>query len=103
MFVELTDINILLSIVTGVVGIYAGYRKALKEAQDKGESNAVIITMLEHHEALLTKLDNKLEKSAHDRHAIEKELARQDERIETIFKNVKRIEANCKECRKKCD
>lgn len=100
---QLTDINILLSIVTGVVGIYAGYRKALKEAQKNGKDNAVIITMLEHHEALLTKLDDKLEKSAHDRHVIEKELARQDERIDTIFKNVKRIEANCKECRKKCD
>ena len=100
---KLTEINVLIAIVSGILGIYAGYKRALSEAQEKGKDNAVIITMLEHHESLLTKLDGKLEKSAHDRHAIEKELARQDERIDTIFKNVKRIEANCKECRKKCD
>lgn len=101
---KLNDLNLILGIVVAITTLYAGYyKKALKEAQEKGKDNAVIITMLEHHESLLTKLDDKLEKSAHDRHAIEKELARQDERIDTIFKNVKRIEANCKECRKKCD
>lgn len=101
---KLNDLNLILGIVVAITTLYAGYyKKALKEAQDKGKDNAVIITMLEHHEALLTKLDDKLEKSAHDRHVIEKELARQDERIETIFKNVKRIESNCENCRKKCD
>lgn len=101
---KLNDLNLILGIVVAITTLYAGYyKKALKEAQDKGKDNAVIITMLEHHESLLTKLDDKLEKSAHDRHAIEKELARHDERMDTIFKNVKRIEANCKECRKKCD
>ena len=44
---ELTDINILLSIVTGVVGIYVGYRKALIHAQQNGRNDAKIIIMLE--------------------------------------------------------
>ena len=100
---QLTDINILLSIVTGVVGIYAGYRKALKEAQDKGESNAVIITMLKHHEELLTKLDVKLEDSAKARHVIREKLTEHDTQIDTIFRQIKEIKANCKDCRNKCN
>lgn len=100
---QLTDINILLSVATGVIGIYAGYKKALKEAQDKGESNAVIITMLKHHEELLTKLDTKLEDSAKTRHAIKEKIAGHDEQIKTLLRDVKEIKANCKDCRKKCD
>ena len=100
---QLTDINILLSVATGVIGIYAGYKKALKEAQDKGESNAVIITMLKHHEELLTKLDVKLEDSAKARHIIKEKIASHDQQIKTLFEDVKEIKANCKDCRKKCD
>lgn len=100
---ELIDINILLSIVTGVVGIYAGYRKALKEAQDKGESNAVIITMLKHHEELLTKLDTKLEDSVKARNLIKEKIAAHDEKIKTLLRDVEEIKTNCKDCRKKCD
>lgn len=100
---ELTDINILLSIVTGVVGIYAGYRKALKEAQENGKDNAVIITMLKHHEELLTKLDTKLEDSAKARHVIKEKIAAHDEQIKTLFNDIEEIKSNCKDCRKKCD
>ena len=101
---QLTDINVILGIITGVAALYANYyKKALKDAQDKGENNAVIITMLKHHEDLLTKLDTKLEKSASARHMLEKELARQDEQIVTLFNRIEKIEDTCEKCRKKCD
>ncbi len=100
---QLTDLNVVIAIVSGVLGIYAGYKKALKEAQDQGESNAVIITMLKHHEELLTKLDTKLEDSAKARHVIKEKIAAHDEQIKTLFNDIEEIKSNCKDCRKKCD
>ena len=60
---ELTDINILLSIVTGVVGIYVGYRKALIHAQQNGRNDDKIIIMIENLTKYKEKKDKKLDNS----------------------------------------
>lgn len=64
---KLTEINVLIAIVSGIIGIYAGYKRALSEAQKSGESDAKIILMLEHLKEAQDKMDKKLDTSAHDR------------------------------------
>lgn len=100
---QLTEINVLIAIVSGILGIYAGYKRALSEAKTDGESNAKIIVMLEHLKEAQDKMDKKLDTSAHDRHELRETLKGHDENIITIFKEIKEIKANCKDCRKKCD
>lgn len=100
---QLTDVNVVIAIISGLIGIYAGYKKALGDAQKNGESNARIIVMLEHLKEAQDKMDKKLDNSAHDRHELREKLRGQEEQIDTLFKSVKRIEENCKDCRKKCD
>ena len=100
---KLTEINVLIAIVSGILGIYAGYKRALSEAKGDGETNARIIVMLEHLKEAQDKMDKKLDNSAHDRHELREKLRGHDEQITTLFNDVKEIKANCKECRKKCD
>lgn len=100
---QLTDINVVIAIISGLLGIYAGYKKALGDAQKNGESNARIIVMLEHLKEAQDKMDKKLDNSAHDRHELREALRGHEENITTIFKEIKEIKANCKDCRKKCD
>lgn len=100
---KLTEINVLIAIVSGVLGIYAGYKRALSEAKGDGETNARIIVMLEHLKEAQDKMDKKLDTSAHDRHELREALRGHEENITTIFKEIKEIKANCKDCRKKCD
>ena len=100
---KLTEINVLIAIVSGILGIYAGYKRALSEAKGDGETNARIIVMLEHLKEAQDKMDKKLDTSAHDRHELRERLKGHDEQIKTVFEDIKEIKANCKECRKKCD
>ena len=100
---KLTEINVLIAIVSGILGIYAGYKRALSEAKGDGETNARIIVMLEHLKEAQDKMDKKLDTSAHDRHELREALRGHEENITTIFKEIKEIKANCKDCRKKCD
>ena len=81
----LNDMNLLISVMAGAVGIYAGYHKAMADAENKAGSNAEIITMLKNQQVLLEKLEAKVEKTTSDRVLIEKELARHDEQIRTLF------------------
>ena len=99
---HLTDINVLIAILSGVIGIYAGYKKALSEAKSDGETNAKIIVMLEHLKEAQDKMDKKLDNSAHDRHELREALRGHEEQITTLFNDVKEIKENCKDCRKKC-
>lgn len=100
---QLTDINVVIAIISGLIGIYAGYKKALGDAQKNGESNARIIVMLEHLKEAQDKMDKKLDTSAHDRHELREALRGQEEQIKTLFNDVEEIKSNCKDCRKKCD
>ena len=100
---KLTEINILIAIVSGILGIYAGYKRALSEAKGDGETNARIIVMLEHLKEAQDKMDKKLDTSAHDRHNIREKLVEHDEQLTTVFNEIKAIKLNCKDCRKKCD
>ena len=100
---QLTDINVVIAIISGLLGIYAGYKKALGDAQKNGESNARIIVMLEHLKEAQDKMDKKLDNSAHDRHELREALRGRDEQIKTLFNDVEEIKSNCKDSRKKCD
>lgn len=98
----LNNTNVAIGIIAGLLGVYAGYKRALSEAEKNGESNAKIIVMLEHLKEAQDKMDAKLDTSAHDRHELREKLKGHDEQIKTLFLDVNEIKENCKECRKKC-
>lgn len=98
---HLTDINILIAILSGVVGIYAGYKKALIEAKSNGENDARIIVMLENLIESYKKMDKKLDTSIEDRHQIREIITTHDTQITSLLDEIKEIKQNCKECRKK--
>ena len=100
---HLTDINVLIAILSGVIGIYAGYKKALSEAKNNGESNARIIIMLENLTESYKKMDGKLDDSINDRHKIREVVGVHDTLITNLIEEVNEIKQNCKDCRKKCD
>lgn len=100
---HLTDINVLIAILSGVIGIYAGYKKALSEAKGDGESNARIIIMLENLTESYKKMDEKLDTSIEDRHQIREAIGVHDTLITKLLEEVNEIKQNCKDCRKKCD
>lgn len=100
---HLTDINVLIAILSGVIGIYAGYKKALSEAKGDGENEAKIIIMLENLTESYKKMDGKLDASIDDRHQIREAIGVHETQIKALLGEVKEIKENCKECRKKCD
>lgn len=100
---ELTDVNVLVAIVSGLLGIYAGYRKALTHAQQNGRNDAKIIIMLENLTESYKKMDKKLDDSIEDRHKIREAVLTHDTLITKLLEDVSEIKQNCKECRKKCD
>lgn len=100
---ELTDVNVLVAIISGLLGIYAGYKKALAYAQKNGQNEAKIIIMLENLTTSYEKMDKKLDDSIDDRHKIKVAIGVHEEQILNLIEKVDKIESNCKECRKKCD
>lgn len=99
---DLTDVNILLAIISGLLGIYAGYRKALTHAQQNGRNDAKIIIMLENLTESYKKMDEKLDNSIEDRHRIREAVSTHDALITKLLEEVSDIKANCRDCRKKC-
>lgn len=99
---ELTDVNVLVAIISGLIGIYAGYRKALTHAQQNGRNDAKIIIMLENLTESYKKMDKKLDNSIEERHRIKEVVSTHDALITKLLEEVSEIKANCRDCRKKC-
>ncbi len=99
---ELTDVNVLVAIVSGLLGIYAGYKRALAYAEKNGQNEAKIIIMLENLTTSYEKMDKKLDSSIEDRHQIREAISVHDTLITKLIEEVNEIKENCKDCRKKC-
>lgn len=99
---ELTDVNVLVAIISGLLGIYAGYKKALSYAEKNGQNDAKIIIMLENLTTSYEKMDKKLDDSIDDRHRIKEILGVHDEQITMLLDDVKELKKRCLECNKNC-
>lgn len=99
---ELTDVNVLVAIISGLLGIYAGYKRALSYAEKNGQNEAKIIIMLENLTESYKKMDEKLDNSIEDRHRIREAVSTHDALITKLLEEVSEIKANCRDCRKKC-
>lgn len=99
---ELTDVNVLVAIISGLLGIYAGYKKALSYAEKNGQNEAKIIIMLENLTTSYEKMDKKLDDSIDDRHKIKETLGIHEEQINTLLGDVKDLKSRCIECNKRC-
>lgn len=99
---ELTDVNVLVAIISGLLGIYAGYKRALSYAEKNGQNEAKIIIMLENLTTSYEKMDKKLDSSIEDRHQIREIITTHDTQIINLIDEVNEIKQNCRDCRKKC-
>lgn len=87
---ELTDVNVLVAIISGLLGIYAGYKRALSYAEKNGQNEAKIIIMLENLTESYKKMDEKLDNSIEDRHRIREAVSTHDALItKLLFKYIK--------------
>lgn len=83
----LNDVNLLVGVTAGVIGVFTGYSKAVKAAEEKGSKIAEIKVMISTQTDLLREVQEKLDESAKDRKELYGDIKTLKEQVKTLFNN----------------